>query len=587
MLFNLTCPSCGRSQEASERVLGKEVRCSCGARFRVPGPKPSARVAPTPAPAPAPPRSRTTAREDIVDRLPERPQPRRSAKPSRRGLPPWAYATMGGGGVLSIVVMVVLIRSLGSAASQPANPTDPDRHIASREESRPAEPAGDPKAETSIMTPVVTPAASTASNAALSTAQIVARCEPSVALIKGKVSSGTGFLVKRGVIATNAHVIEGEFLSNLEVRFPSAPAGKQAPLGAQLLYEDRHRDLAFLAISSDLPALEVAPSYRFIKGEDVTVIGNPGLGGEVVLENAISRGIMSSKTVIDGMNYLQLSIAINPGNSGGPVFDSAGRVIGVATLKSSKAEAMGFCIPVEDIQAAMTKVGAPRLDLASRHRAELAFKLLTVAGALYAIGLDAGGRIVQIVGPGGPNETASPSNEEGGTLHETLNSLDQKLFSLIEGEVSQLQRDPALSEMAQRGYRELLANYKAMKDLYASGGAAQNPSRVQTLKATHLRLVEFLRNDLKIEVPPKLLAALQQHSTNAQPPGLVAEIMPPFFQPPFLHARPGLTQRGPNGPRLPGMIDPSQMAREQMQRMREQMRDMQNRARSLRPRGGF
>ena len=311
----------------------------------------------------------------------------------------------------------------------------------------------------------------------------MARCERSVALIKGKVSSGTGFLVKRGVIATNAHVIEGEFLSNLEVRFPSAPAGNQAPLGVQLLYEDRHRDLAFLAISSNLPALEIAPSYRFIKGEDVTVIGNPGLGDEVVLENAISRGIMSSKTVIDGMNYLQLSIAINPGNSGGPVFDSAGRVIGVATLKSSKAEAMGFCIPVEDIHAAMTKVGGPRPDLASRHRAELAFKLLTVAGALYAIGLDARGGNVQIVGLGGTNSNSQSSNEEAGSLHETLNTLDQKLFSLVEGEISQLRGDPALSETTRRGYQELLSNYKAMKELYAnaSRGAGRDASRVRTL----------------------------------------------------------------------------------------------------------
>ena len=149
---------------------------------------------------------------------------------------------------------------------------------------------------------------------------------------------------KRGVVATNAHVIEGEFLSSLEVRFPSAPAGKQAQLGGKL--SSRITTATWPSSPSERPArARLAPSYRFIKGEDVTVIGNPGLGDGIVLENAISRGIMSSKTVIDGMNYLQLSIAINPGNSGGPVFDSAGRVIGVATLKSSKAEAMGSAFP--------------------------------------------------------------------------------------------------------------------------------------------------------------------------------------------------------------------------------------------------
>ena len=204
----------------------------------------------------------------------------------------------------------------------------------------------------------------------LTTAQIVQRWEPSVALIKGKTSSGTGFLVKHGVVATNAHVVEGEFISNLEVRFPSAPQGKQGPLPAQLLYEDHKRDLAFLAISSDLPAVEIAPAYKFLKGDDITVIGNPGLGDEIVLENAISRGVLSSKTVIDGQNFIQLSAAVNPGNSGGPVFDSTGRVIGVVTLKSTKAEALTFCIPLEDLQAAVAKVGPARPELISHHRAD-------------------------------------------------------------------------------------------------------------------------------------------------------------------------------------------------------------------------
>ena len=65
---------------------------------------------------------------------------------------------------------------------------------------------------------------------------------------------------------------------------------------------------------------------------------------------------MSSRTVIEGHDFFQMGIAINPGNSGGPVFDSAGRVIGVATLKASKAESMGFCIPVEDLGAALNRL---------------------------------------------------------------------------------------------------------------------------------------------------------------------------------------------------------------------------------------
>ena len=48
MLLKLTCPSCGRSDQASDRVIGKEIRCPCGATFRVLGPKQGATVDPVP-----------------------------------------------------------------------------------------------------------------------------------------------------------------------------------------------------------------------------------------------------------------------------------------------------------------------------------------------------------------------------------------------------------------------------------------------------------------------------------------------------------------------------------------------------------
>ena len=134
----------------------------------------------------------------------------------------------------------------------------------------------------------------------LSSAEIAAESEPSIALISGDGSVGTGFLVRPGILATNAHVIDGEFMTTLRVRFPSAEKDQQGPLLADLLYEDTHRDLAFLQVKSTLPPLRIAESYRFRKGEDVTVIGNPGAGNQLILENAISRGLMSTRTSLQG-----------------------------------------------------------------------------------------------------------------------------------------------------------------------------------------------------------------------------------------------------------------------------------------------
>jgi S1-C subfamily serine protease len=632
MLLKLTCPSCGRSDQASDRVIGKEVRCPCGATFRVLGAKPGAivnSVPPEPRPRPVAPQSSPPSRQTEVrsrppssnrlqDNPPSRPQlevPRRQPslpepprlapikKPKTGGLSPWAYAAFGGGAVLFIVVIVALVLSLNSSTTPTSRKAElADDRVAAHSDSPQAQTADDATAATAAPTtsnaqPVMvttatensisSPVTQAPSSTPLTTAQIVARCEPSVALIKGKVSSGTGFLVRHGVIATNAHVIEEEFVSNLEVRFPSAPAGNQGPLSAQLLYEDRKRDIAFLAVKSDLPMLRVAPTYSFVKGEDILVIGNPGLGDEVVLENAISRGVMSSKTVIEGMNYHQMNISINPGNSGGPVFDSRGRVIGVATLKSSKTEAMGFSIPVEELNGAIAKVGTTRPELASRHRAVVAFRLLTVAGVLYSVALEVRAGILRASPAGGSNANLLPT-EEVQKLHEVVTSLDEKLFSLVDGELPGLQKDPALDQTAQRGYQDLATNYQAMKKLYTNPNRLvdQYSSQIQSLKAQHLRLIQSLQQDLQLDVPAQLIAALQPRSMAGQPPTIVAEFVPPQLQPRFLRGRPGMIgPRGPNG-FSPGMRDPLQAAREQRKqmqdRMQKQMQDMRKRTRGLR-----
>ncbi len=367
-------------------------------------------------------------------------------------------------------------------------------------------------------------------------------------------------------------MIDGEFISGLEIRFPSAPAGKQGPLSAELLYEDPKRDLAFLSVPTDLPAIEVAPSYAFVKGEDITVIGNPGLGDETVLENAISRGVMSSRAVIEGMNYLQINMSINPGNSGGPVFDSAGRVIGVATLKSTKAEALAFSIPVEDLQAALARVGPPRPEMVSRHRADAAFKMLMAAGALYGIGLDIRAGLMRKTPPGGaPNLLP---NEGLQKFDETLGALDEKLFSLIDGEMPGIRADAALSPATRGRYQELAAGYKAMKDLYDNTNqpADKYTAQVQDLRTIYVRQLESLQKELKIDIPPQIMAILKARVTDGQSQTLVAQIVPAPMQSRILRNRGRLSQRGANNSRTPAASSPAQSARDRMQNLRDRAR---------------
>ena len=186
----------------------------------------------------------------------------------------------------------------------------------------------------------------------MSASDIASKYEASVALIKVKKGSGTGFIARAGIVATNSHVIDAERVKDIQVSFPTAPEGQQGPYSAKLLHQDKGRDLALLGVATDLPPVRLAGDHKLRKGDDVTVIGSPGVGGKV-LENAICRGIFSSMTKLNGYPCLQLNISVNPGNSGGPVFDPKGRVIGVVTAKGVNKEGMAFAVPIEDLLSAL------------------------------------------------------------------------------------------------------------------------------------------------------------------------------------------------------------------------------------------
>jgi len=184
--------------------------------------------------------------------------------------------------------------------------------------------------------------------------EIVARSEASVALIHGRSTLGSGFLVGPGLLATNAHVIAGEAAGDIEVRFPSAASEARGPFPARVVYRDTALDLALLAVASRLPALPLDDSPSPKPGRDVVIIGCPGVGG-MAIENAVSRGVMGPRVGVGSLEFDQVSAAINPGNSGGPVIDTSGKVVGLAARSSPFQQSMAFCIPASEVSAAVAR----------------------------------------------------------------------------------------------------------------------------------------------------------------------------------------------------------------------------------------
>jgi S1-C subfamily serine protease len=124
-------------------------------------------------------------------------------------------------------------------------------------------------------------------------------------------------------------------------------------------YESRWRDLAFLRVRTDVPPLRLAERHEFKRGQSITVIGSPGVG-PLVMENAVTQGVLSTQTQIEGQDYYQSSISINPGNSGGPVFDKFGEVIGVVRLKATQQEGIAFCVPLKDLREGIAQAEAQK-----------------------------------------------------------------------------------------------------------------------------------------------------------------------------------------------------------------------------------
>ena len=155
---------------------------------------------------------------------------------------------------------------------------------------------------------------------------------------------GSGFIIdKKGIVVTNNHVIQGA-----EDIFVSVNGSKEYK--AKVLGADPYMDLAVLEIISNevFKPVSFGDSDKARVGDWVIAIGNPfGFGGTV------TSGIISSRNRDIGLtrydDFIQTDASINQGNSGGPLFDLAGKVIGINTAiiapGSSGSIGIGFAIP--------------------------------------------------------------------------------------------------------------------------------------------------------------------------------------------------------------------------------------------------
>lgn len=241
----------------------------------------------------------------------------------------WAWLALGCGGLLACIGLTALVFTAGGLGA-----------FFALGESTAAPP---PAPTLAASTPTLMPAARLPIEA---TVQIWAMAARNGAL--ERTWSGSGSIISPdGYILTNAHVVlpdEHFPVDALQVWLTVAADRPPVPsYYAAVLQADRALDLAVIRISSDinykpvnygtlnLPAVQLGNSDRLQIGDDMIILGYPGIGGTTI---TLTSGKVAGFTSEGGFGeraFVKTSATIAGGNSGGLAANSLGELIGIPT----------------------------------------------------------------------------------------------------------------------------------------------------------------------------------------------------------------------------------------------------------------
>jgi S1-C subfamily serine protease len=158
---------------------------------------------------------------------------------------------------------------------------------------------------------------------------------------------GSGWVVARNLVVTNAHVVAGEAATRVQ------PEGVGHALRAEAVLFDERNDIAVLRVRKlGLPPLPLASPRP---GEPAAVIGFPQNGPlDVRPARTGETGYVRSGDAYNEALVRRIVTSfrafVRPGNSGGPAVNAEGEV--VSTIFASRADAsnVGYGIPSQVVQ---------------------------------------------------------------------------------------------------------------------------------------------------------------------------------------------------------------------------------------------
>jgi S1-C subfamily serine protease len=223
---------------------------------------------------------------------------------------------------------------------------------------------------------------------------------------QGGAAAGTGMvLTSSGEVLTNNHVIRGA--TSIRVVIP----GTKHAYTAKVVGYDVADDVAILeaAGASHLKTVSTAASTKLRLGQAVRAVGNANGSGRLVSARGAITGLRRTIAVSDDTGgteslagLIETNARLQPGDSGGPLFNSAGKVIGMDTAASTgfvSTAADSYAIPIARALSVARQIVAGHAT-ARVHVGATAFLGIQVQGG------GAGGLVIAGVVPGGPAAAA-------------------------------------------------------------------------------------------------------------------------------------------------------------------------------------
>ncbi len=234
--------------------------------------------------------------------------------------------------------------------------------------------------------------------------------------------SGSGWIIdESGLIVTNNHIVSGA--ESITITLDDGRSFQAA-----IIRTDRVSDIAVLKINaSGLKAAKIGNSTQLKVGQWVMAMGN-----------SLGRGISATKGIVSNLdvtirvsiwealyNLIQTDAPINPGNSGGPLFNLAGEVVGITSVKVAEVgvEGTGYAISMDQALPIITDL----VKIGYYSRPWIGVSLYSVDSIVvlrYRLSVDKGALVTRVA-------AGSPADKIGIKPGDVITAIDNKAVANV------------------------------------------------------------------------------------------------------------------------------------------------------------